>query len=202
MEQALIIFTKNPIHGQVKTRLAAAVGKDMALSIYRRMLLYTNTITSDLPVTKLLYYSDAIGTQDHWSDQIYTKKLQRGAGLGQRMENAFRDTFELNYRRVMIIGTDCPGLTPGIITMAFDNLGNSDVVIGPAKDGGYYLLGMNKMHGELFRGINWSSETVLQETSRICSRLNLSTYLLEELSDIDTEEDLIAHKSMNAWLHD
>lgn len=202
MEQALIIFTKNPVHGQVKTRLAAAIGKDMALSIYRRMLLYTNTITSDLPVSKLLYYSDAIATQDHWSDQIYSKKLQRGAGLGQRMENAFHDTFELNYQRVVIIGTDCPGLTPGIITTAFYNLGNSDVVIGPAKDGGYYLLGMNKMHGELFRGIKWSSETVLQETLSACVNLNLRTYLLEELSDIDTEEDLLAHKSMNAWLHD
>jgi rSAM/selenodomain-associated transferase 1 len=202
MEEALIIFTKNPVHGQVKTRLAATIGRDKALDIYKQMLRYTVAITSNLAVIKYLYYSDSITKDDYWSDKIYTKELQHGADLGARMENAFRHLFELEYQRIVIIGTDCPELTPGVISSAFDSLKNNDVVIGPASDGGYYLLGMNKMYAGLFHDIAWSSETVLQDTLTACSGAKLATTILGELSDIDTEEDLIAYGPFNEGLHD
>jgi rSAM/selenodomain-associated transferase 1 len=202
MDDAIIIFTKNPVYGQVKTRLAATIGKDKALAIYEQMLGYTAEITNKLPANKFLYYSDSIGIGDKWSDDLYIKKLQYGSNLGERMENAFHHLFGLGYHRIVIIGTDCPELTSAVISNAFECLSTYDVVIGPARDGGYYLLGMNKMYTGLFQDISWSTNNVLEETLNTCSGARLSTTMLEELSDIDTEEDLIAHKPMNEWLHD
>ncbi|HTE23839.1 TIGR04282 family arsenosugar biosynthesis glycosyltransferase [Flavitalea sp.] len=202
MDEALIIFTKNPIHGQVKTRLATTIGNDKALAVYKQLIHYTIEITDQLPVPKFIFYSDSIEPDDNWSNNIYSKKLQSGAGLGEKMKNAFSDLFTQGYSRVLIIGTDCPELSPAIITAAFDSLNNHDIVIGPARDGGYYLLGMKKLYPGLFDNISWSTDQVLQQTLLACAQSRLSNLLMEELSDIDTEKDLLALKPLNEWIYD
>ena len=202
MNDALIIFTKNPIPGQVKTRLAATIGDDKALAVYKQLIHYTIELTNQLPVSKFIYYSDSIETDNNWNNNIYTKKLQSGAGLGEKMKNAFSDVFDLGYKRVIIIGTDCPELSPAIIIAAIDSLNVYDVVVGPARDGGYYLLGMKKLNSCLFQEISWSTNQVLQQTLLACSGNKLSNVLMEELSDIDNEQDLLALKALNEWIND
>jgi len=118
------------------------------------------------------------------------KEKQHGNSLGERMNNAFNNVFEKKYSKAIIIGTDCPALTEKVINDAFEKLNNYDVVIGPANDGGYYLLGMKKLHQQLFKNINWSTETVFDATINICNNLNLSYCLLPVLNDVDEEKDL------------
>jgi rSAM/selenodomain-associated transferase 1 len=186
---ALIIFAKNPLHGKVKTRLAATIGADKALSIYKRLLLYTHSITEKIGFHKLVYYSDYIEVNDCWGCN-YQKELQHGNDLGERMLNAFYKVFKSNTNKAIIIGTDCPQLTTTIIEEAFESLKEFDVVIGPAADGGYYLLGMKEPHTQLFSNIQWSTDTVLEATLNLCKQLNLYYLLLPVLNDIDEEKDL------------
>ncbi|OIR01350.1 guanylyl transferase CofC like protein [mine drainage metagenome] len=190
MKQALIIFTKNLIYGQVKTRLAATVGNDMALTVYQRLLQHTAAITHHLPLNKIIFYSNSLVEKDIWNNDVYKKQLQSGIDLGERMQNAFLSAFKEGNSEVAIIGTDCLELTSAIILNAFENLKNNDVVIGPAQDGGYYLLGMKQTHPQLFQNISWSTDEVLKQTLSVCNNLNLSVYLLPQLSDIDNENDL------------
>ncbi|MDE3144288.1 MAG: TIGR04282 family arsenosugar biosynthesis glycosyltransferase [Bacteroidota bacterium] len=190
MKQALLIFVKNLIHGQVKTRLAATVGNDMALTVYQKLLQHTVTITHQLTLNKIVFYSNSLVETDIWKNNVYNKQLQSGIDLGERMQNAFIAAFENGNNRVAIIGSDCFELTSTIILKAFENLKNNDVVIGPAKDGGYYLLAIKKNHPQLFQNINWSTDEVLKQTLSVCNNLNLSVYLLPELTDIDNENDL------------
>lgn len=194
--QALLIFAKNLIYGKVKTRLAATAGNDVAFAIYQQLLVYTASITKYLPIKKIVFYSEHIDEQDMWND-TYEKQVQIGPNLGERMLNAFAEIFSEGYHKAVIIGTDCFELTSGIIMNAFAYLNNHDVVIGPAKDGGYYLLGLKKPQPELFKSISWSSDQVLQQTLAVCKQLNLSTHLLAELSDVDNENDL---KNINGKL--
>jgi rSAM/selenodomain-associated transferase 1 len=197
-KEALLIFTKNPEAGKVKTRLAATLGDEAALSIYRQLLLHTVSATEYLPVDKFVFYSNHIGQKDYWSDKNYYKLLQEGNDLGERMKNAFVAAFQKGYHKVVIIGTDCPDLNAPVIMNAYVYLEDHDIVIGPAIDGGYYLLGMKKLHPRLFEKIDWSTGKVLAQTLKICESSNLSTFLLPELSDIDDENDL--KKYMNRSL--
>lgn len=188
---SLIIFVKNPVLGKVKTRLAATIGAEKALGIYRQLLTRTQTITQSLPWTKALYYADFIPEHDQWDAAAYTKHLQSGPDLGTRMENAFAAGFAQRYQRICIIGSDCFQLTTAIIQEAFATLAHKDVVIGPAQDGGYYLLGMREPHPFLFKGITWSTASVLAETLQHAAANHLSVGLLPTLSDVDEEKDLI-----------
>ena len=195
MKQALLIFAKNLIYGEVKTRLAATVGNDAAFSVYKELLLHTKEITKDILADKIIFYSNRIEDNDIWINETYKKQIQQGNDLGKRMENAFAYAFKNNYDEVVIIGTDCIELTSSIINDAFNQLKNYDVVIGPAKDGGYYLLGMKKLYSEIFQNILWSTDRVLQQTIAICKRESLSCHLLQVLSDIDDEKDLLKTNS-------
>ncbi len=190
MKEVLLIFAKNVQYGKVKTRLAATIGNQKALSVYRRLVAHTVSITSKLKIDKIVFYSDSIIDKDEWGNNIYQKKLQSGKDLGERMKNAFKSSFTAGYQKVIIIGTDCFELNEGLINMAFERLNDDDIVLGPAKDGGYYLLGMKKFHPSLFENIEWSSEKVLKQTLTSAMRLNLSVFLLPPLSDIDREADL------------
>jgi hypothetical protein len=186
----LIIFVRNPRKGKVKTRLAATIGADRALEIYQILLDRTHEITSELPQKKLLYYSDSIDEKDQWEKKKYEKHKQRGRDLGRRMKSAFRDAFKKSDGPVCIIGSDCYELTPEIIESAFEHLKSYDVVIGPSLDGGYYLIGMNKLHRSLFEGKKWSSDSVFMDTIRTIEKLKLNAIVLPFLQDVDTEEDL------------
>jgi hypothetical protein len=190
MNQALLIFAKNLVYGQVKTRLAATVGNDTAMTVYKHLLQHTESVTHQLPVNKFVFFSDAIELNDTWCENDYQKQIQSGDDLGARMQHAFELAFAQQNKEVVIIGTDCLEITPGIIMDTFIHLKDSDVVIGPAKDGGYYLAGMKQLHPSLFININWSTSEVLQQTLAVCKSQHLSVYLMPVLSDIDTESDL------------
>lgn len=184
----LIIFTRNPELGKVKTRLAASIGDKKALKIYTFLLNKTKEVTLNLPCNKVVYYSVKIRQNDLWSANFYEKEPQKGNDLGERMENAFKDAFAKGYEKVLIIGSDLYDLTPKHIHEAFEALKNNDVVIGPAKDGGYYLLGMKTLQTTIFKNKKWGTATVRKETLKDLQ--NASIHVLEELNDIDVYEDL------------
>ncbi len=190
MKEALLIFAKNIEYGKVKTRLAATIGNEQALIVYQKLIEHTIAITKKISVDKIVYYSDSIVEKDTWENNIYQKKLQSGNDLGERMKNAFKSSFTAGYDKVIIIGTDCFELNEGLISIAFEKMNDDDLVLGPAKDGGYYLLGMKNFHPSLFENIEWSSVKVLKQTLTTAMRLNLSVFLLPQLSDIDREADL------------
>jgi rSAM/selenodomain-associated transferase 1 len=194
MKQAVLIFAKNLIHGEVKTRLAETIGNDRAFSVYKELLQHTKDITKNIDADKTIFYSNNIDEKDIWKHETYKKQMQKGNDLGERMLNAFEHAFKNGYEEVVIIGTDCFELTSSIINDAFTFLKKHDIVIGPAKDGGYYLLGMKKLYPELFQNIYWSTENVLIQTIAVCSKGSLTYHLLQQLSDVDEEKDLIKTK--------
>jgi len=184
----LLIFTRNPELGKCKTRLAATVGDETALDIYKFLLQRTASITKDLRVVKEVYYSMAIWKNDVWDNQAYTKKLQQGEDLGERMGNAFRSGFESGFEKIIIIGSDMYDLNTADLKNAFKILNDSDYVVGPAQDGGYYLLGMKVFDENLFKAKLWGTETVLQHT--LNDLKNKKVELLETKNDIDVYEDI------------
>ena len=198
MKKTLLIFAKNLIHGEVKTRLASTVGHDKAMTVYEQLIAHTIETTKHLPVDKTVFYSKRIELEDAWDNKIYEKNIQTGNDLGDKMKNAFATVFGNRNKKLVIIGTDCPDLNASVIMNAYVYLEDHDIVIGPAIDGGYYLLGMKKLHPRLFEKIDWSTGKVLAQTLKICESSNLSTFLLPELSDIDDENDL--KKYMNRSL--
>ncbi len=191
---ALIIFQKNVVYGKVKTRLAATVGNDEAMWVYQQLLRHTYAATKGLAADKIVFYSDYKERAD-WDD-AYQKKIQQGNDLGERMKQAFEDIFQNGYQKVIIIGTDCPELTERIIIDAFERLERYTIVIGPAADGGYYLLGMKALYPQLFENIHWSTDKVLSETLQHCRNNHLSYCLLSRLHDVDEEKDLVYMKTI------
>lgn len=187
--RALLIFAKNPEKGTVKTRLAQTLGEDKALQIYKKLLAHTRRVVSSVQANKILWYSDFIPKQDRWKESEFTKKLQQGTSLGKRMQYAFAEAFDEGYERAVIIGSDCAQIKSGHISQAYRQLNTHDIVVGPSRDGGYYLLGMNQYCPALFENKAWSTEKVLQQTLEECNQLGLSYYLLETLNDVDTEAD-------------
>lgn len=189
MDDLLIIFVKNTIKGKVKTRLAQDIGDDQALLVYKRLLEKTAAVVSEGQFAKWVFYSDQIEENDLWEAGI-GKKLQKGSDLGEKMANAFKDGFDANFRRICIIGSDCYELNIEIIWSAFDQLKTHDCVIGPANDGGYYLLGMTAFNDEVFEAKDWSTDQVFPQTLESFKSQNLFYHQLPELTDIDTLEDL------------
>ena len=190
MSKALIIFIKNPVLGKVKTRLAATVGDVTAFEVYKKLLNHTQKITLLTDADKFLFYSDFLQREDEWPNDRFIKHLQKGNDLGERMCNAFENTFLNKYQKVIIIGSDCIDLSAAFIEDAYLLLNDRDVVIGPAKDGGYYLLGMKTPHPYLFKNVSWSTSQVLKQTLSICKSQHLNYSLLPTLTDIDVENDL------------
>lgn len=189
----LLIFIKNPELGKAKTRLAQTVGPERALKIYCALLGHTCQLTQAVDAQRMLFYSSFIDEKDNWPNQDFSKYLQVSGGLGDRMTAAFQQAFEENGGPVLIIGSDCAQLTPAIVEQGIQLLETNDFVIGPAEDGGYYLLGMKKFYPEVFQNVAWSTETVLPQTLDIISSNTWSHALLPVLSDIDYEEDWEKH---------
>lgn len=186
----LLIFVKNPVEGKVKTRLAKTIGDHNALLIYRALLKHTQTIASEISVSRYLFYDEKIEINDNWLNNLYTKNQQVNGDLGKRMSAAFEHVFSKGVSKAIIIGSDCIELTTEIINNAFELLENNDLVIGPALDGGYYLLGMKTLHNCIFENKSWSTDLLLAETLESLKKENLSVQLVPKLSDIDTETDL------------
>lgn len=188
--QLLIIFVKHPESGKSKTRLAAGIGNDKALEVYRELLRFTCRMSEQIDADKVVWYGNEIPESDLWSEVGYPRLRQGEGSLGDRMEAAFRLGFEQGYHRVVIIGSDCATLTEEIFLKAFASLFHYDIVLGPATDGGYYLLGMNQLFTPVFHGKKWSTESVFADTLADFETANKSCYLLPEHSDIDTMDDL------------
>lgn len=188
--EALIIFVKNAELGKVKTRLAAQIGAERALEIYNLLLQRTQVTASATEADLRVYYSEFIPEVDLWNLSVHSKHLQDGDSLGERLVHAINESFNEGYKKVAIIGSDCPYLHSTHINKAFQELDEVDVVLGPARDGGYYLIGMNRMHEHLFYNKSWSSEHLFDQTLDDLIQHGLSWYELPILSDIDTLEDL------------
>jgi rSAM/selenodomain-associated transferase 1 len=183
---ALIIFTRNPELGKCKTRLAKTIGNQSALDVYKYLLQHTANVSKQVNTERFVFYSETISIKDIWEDSYFQKKLQKGNDLGERMENAFLELLG-THKKVIIIGSDLLDLSTEIIEDAFYKLDTHDVVIGPAKDGGYYLFGMKKLHQNIFKNKAWGTETVRKDT--LNDLQNSTVFLLKELNDIDTFED-------------
>jgi rSAM/selenodomain-associated transferase 1 len=186
----IIVFLRAPEKGKVKTRLAATIGDEKALEVYTRMLEHTikEVARTDLP--REAWFADTLPKQGPGASLGFTMLEQHGEDLGARMSHAFQRAFLSGFRRVVIVGTDCPGLSTGIIHQAFSELDKHDVVIGPTRDGGYYLLGARCVVPDVFRNKNWSSDSVAKDTFHDLDRLGHSYALLPKLIDVDTEADL------------
>jgi len=184
----ILIFTRNPELGKCKTRLAKTIGDENALTIYKILLQHTANVVEQLNYDKAVYYSVKIRDNDMWNNTIYQKHQQQGGDLGYRMQNAFANSFKAGYEKVLIVGSDLYDLEPQHIQKALDALDSHDITIGPAEDGGYYLLGMKTLHSKIFENKNWGTETVREDT--LNDLKSQSIFLLEELNDIDLYEDL------------
>jgi len=184
----LLIFTRNPELGKCKTRLAATIGDESALEVYTFLLNHTAKLTQDVNAAKQVWYSEEIWNDDVWNNAIFDKRLQQGGDLGIRMANAFQEGFESGFERIVIIGSDMYDLDAAALEKAFDTLQTTDFVIGPAEDGGYYLLGMNAFNATVFQNKSWGKETVLQDT--LDDLINENIVLFEKRNDIDLYEDI------------
>ncbi|HET8808890.1 MAG TPA: TIGR04282 family arsenosugar biosynthesis glycosyltransferase [Flavobacteriaceae bacterium] len=194
----LLIFARHPELGKVKTRLAKSIGDEKALKIYKFLLKRTLSITQNLPMDKEVWYVEGVQENDKWDRKFFDKKTQKGEDLGERMQNAFSEGFQNGYEKIVIVGTDIYDLTENDILSAFEKLQENDVVIGPAADGGYYLLGMKTLRPEIFQDKNWGSGTVLKET---LADLNPKTlFLLETRHDVDVYEDIVGIDTFKIFL--
>ncbi|QCE40731.1 TIGR04282 family arsenosugar biosynthesis glycosyltransferase [Psychroserpens sp. NJDZ02] len=194
----IITFTRNPELGKVKTRLAKTIGETSALAIYIKLLEHTESVLRNIDSDKAVYYSVKIRENDLWDSNIYQKHQQFGDDLGIRMQNAFKAGFDAGYNKIVIVGSDLHDLQPKHITQAFEALDTNDVTIGPAEDGGYYLLGMKTLHKDVFKNKNWGTETVFDDT--IKNLKNESVFLLEQLNDVDTYEDIKNNQTLKALI--
>ncbi len=197
-KNALIIFTRNPELGKVKTRLAATIGNQSALEIYKFLLDHTVKISTPVNADKFVFYSENIQENDVWNPAFFKKELQTGTSLGDRMENAFRFLFKKGYQKVVIVGSDIFELNSQEIEDSFSALKNNPYVIGPAKDGGYYLLGMNQLNNKLFKNKNWGTDSVLNDT--LLDLKEQKVALLSVKNDIDLYEDIENIEVFNQFL--
>ncbi len=196
ISEKLIVFTRYPEPGITKTRLIPVLGKVGAANLHR--LMAQRTIARSLFLQNSRQLSVEIhhtgGSQQQMQDWLGTDLIyqnQIDGDLGARMAAAFQNSFDSGVDKVAIIGTDCPDLKAEVLAQAFDQLSDRDLVLGPAKDGGYYLIGLRRSIPELFEGINWGTSEVCACTRAIAQNLNLSIADLPTLADIDLPEDLL-----------
>jgi rSAM/selenodomain-associated transferase 1 len=193
-KHALLVFAKYPEPGKVKTRLAKDIGKEEAARIYSGM---AETIIHNLSKSskyKTIIFFDPPERKTDFENWLqnngYNLLPQDGKSLGEKMANAFIKAFSLGAKKVVIIGTDCIEVSDDIISQAFDTLHRVDVVLGPAEDGGYYLLGLKGPISEIFNDIHWSTSNVLNQTLKKLEGKGLKFELLKTLRDIDTISDV------------
>ncbi len=188
-KKAIIVFVKNPEPGKVKTRLAKDIGNAPAVDVYRQLLQHTHTVLLPIAADKFIFYADEINRRDLWEIHSFYKQLQHGNDLGERMQHAFAFLFELGYEQVLIIGSDCPQISPDHLNNAFELLETHDICIGPVDDGGYYLLGLRAVHPAFFSNKAWSTDTVYSSTIHDAAEAGLTVAVTEQLRDVDTLTD-------------
>lgn len=193
-DRCLLFFIKYPEKGRVKTRLAASIGDERALKLYKTILLNTLSLLNQGTFLSYLcvYPAEALGNFKKWLGEDYLYIPQQGEDLGERMKNGFLEAFAMNFKRVLLIGSDIPDLPLGYIEEAFVSLKEKEVVIGPSFDGGYYLIGFKDetFSLQVFKGIPWGTERVLEQTTKRLEREGRTIHFLPPLRDMDTIEDL------------
>jgi rSAM/selenodomain-associated transferase 1 len=188
-KELLIIFYKNPIPGKIKKRLGAEIGNKLALKVYVKICQMIGDRLVDLAVDKTVMYSHFVTGDDEWPES-FGRDVQNGSDLGARMDDAFLKGFEKGYERIVLIGTDIPGLQSEHIQEAFELLKQKDIVFGPALDGGYYLIGSRVLPSPLFKSMRWSHEDVLRDSLERLRDQAWSHVLLQPLRDVDRASDL------------
>lgn len=183
----LIIMAKPPVLGLVKTRLAATIGDEQALKVYRELLALTFAVAHESTLEAIVHFSEEAPFTSDFS--LFEKDFQEGDGLGERILKSFSKELA-DADGCIMIGADCPDLTSEILQLAVHALEKNDVVLGPSDDGGYYLIGVNEAEPALFDQIAWSTDTVLQSTVDNAEKLGKKVSLLPALFDIDDIEDL------------
>lgn len=189
--QALIVFGKNPLAGHVKTRLARSIGEIPAAALYRAFLLDSLEAFSTLDVDLRLYLAPSNAAVDPQVDAASPDfQLQYGDGLGERMSNAIKESFDAGYTTVGIVGSDHPSLPVNILRQGFTDVRNGNVVIGPSADGGYYFLALDRHQPQLFSGIQYGRPDVLDATVCKARMSHMDVTLLDQWYDVDTIGDL------------
>lgn len=191
MSDVLVIFARQPVAGRVKTRLAGGVGAERAAAIYSTLLTHTLEVGGEVEARTLLSLAEP--PDDSWAAVLDVPLVIQGGGdIGQRMAECFEFRFAEGANRVVIIGSDNAHLMAEHIRAAFDALENHPVVLGPAEDGGYWLVGQRSPGVDLFTAVPWSSAETLVVTRSILQGLDIGWFELETLPDVDTKEDLRA----------
>lgn len=190
----LIIFSKAPVAGQVKTRLQPDIGAEACATLQERMIRKTLATALVSSADRVLLYTSPDTHhplfQDLGKQHDISILSQSGDSLGERMRHALYQTLK-TPGPVLLIGTDCPSLTPTILDQCFDALEQgTECIMVPAIDGGYVLIGMNRHHADIFEDIAWGTERVLEQTLERLKRSGLSYRCLPALNDIDTLSDL------------
>ncbi|MEK8022466.1 MAG: TIGR04282 family arsenosugar biosynthesis glycosyltransferase [Candidatus Hydrogenedentota bacterium] len=194
MNARVMLFTRYPVPGATKTRLIPTLGAEGAAQLHRELTERIATcmqspVLSDISM-EVCYTGGSRDEMEEWLGPRFTYRAQCEGDLGDRLRDAFSAAFLEGHRVAIAIGSDVPGITPKIFRHAVDRLKFLDAIIGPASDGGYYLIGMNRFLPELFDEIAWGTETVFKETMSRVSSSSLTHEVLEELSDVDRPEDL------------
>ncbi len=194
MKKSLIILAKKPELGKCKTRLAAGIGEEGALFVYQKLLKHTLELAQNPSWNTHVFWK---GQGEYPLPKEFSIREQINGDLGWKMSQAF-DAVLNHGESVVMIGTDCPDLTPDLLHEAFDALQENDLVLGPSEDGGYYLIGMNQKLPFLFEDMEWSTAEVLENTVNKANKNDVKVVQLRKLNDIDTESDLL-QSSWATW---
>lgn len=187
-----MIFIKTPVPGKVKTRLAADIGDQQAVRIYRQLIAHTKDVADrvDPDIHKQVWYSGKQPPKGIWRSNDIQLLQQPEGSLGHKMASAFRDGFHGGFKKIVIIGSDCYQLRARHILQAFEQLKEFEVILGPSMDGGYYLIGMSRWLQPLFTNKSWGTDKLYTETVATLRQHKLRYSELEPLNDIDTLDDL------------
>ena len=193
--EQLTIFTRYPEPGLTKTRLISALGEEGAAALQKELTEKTlqkiDQLVKTSTVEPVIYFDGGdLATMQNWLGHERIYKAQGDGNLGEKLKRAFEDAFAAAAQRVVTIGCDCPDLSREHIGRAFDALYLKDLVLGPATDGGYYLIGIQRPLEGLFEDIPWGTDEVFETTVALAQQLNLSIEILEPLRDVDRPEDL------------
>lgn len=193
-DKLILLFARSPEKGRIKTRLAAGIGEETALALYKLFVadILKTLQRAEIPFRIFFSPPDSAAVMENWLGKNLQYRAQAGEDLGEKMENAFLQSFKENIEKVLIIGSDMPDLTNALICEAFSSLECNDAVVGPALDGGYYLIGFRKdgFLPLIFRDIPWGTGHVFRETMKVLHTVGRRVHLLPERRDIDTILDL------------
>lgn len=195
MTNCLILFTRYPEAGKAKTRLIPLLGAEGAANLHRQMTEFAiaqiKKLQSSQPLSVEVHFTGGnFQLMQAWLGNEFIYRQQSEGDIGFRMASAFQTAFSNNIDKVIIIGSDCPNLNYQILAEAFQSLDRNDLVLGPATDGGYYLIGLRRFIPDIFIGINWSTSEVFRQTVEIAGKISLNVAYLTKLSDVDRPEDI------------